>query len=412
MAGGLYPQNVRVQDKTLLLYGGFVGGTAQSYADGSGGDFSRRDSAVNITHLQGDGSDSTVSLLNPGASRLDGFRITDGIRSLVPEYGIVGGGVYVSGGAPIIAHNLIENNDTRPSGGPLPSEPVGGGIFADDAQISILDNLIRNNTSGRGGGIGVNGGTALIQGNVVEGNVGVSDHGGGIYIAASQITITHNLIRGNEIGRALGYGWGGGVIVFGAGSRATLSFNRITGNYAPSVGSGVFIDDGAQALLDHELIYRNLCPDGGTTGGVGVYVDGYDQIGSQVSLNHTTVAGHDCATMGGNGLYVEVYSGVTIRNSIFWGNGGDDFFVDGTSRITATYTLAEEALPGVGNLAVDPGFANPAQDDYHLHSPAIDVGDPSADFSREPQPNGNRANLGAYGNTAQASKSNPARGGR
>ena len=307
---------------------------------------------------------------------------------------------------------------------------MGGGIFADDSQITILENVIRNNTSGRGGGVAAVRGSVLIQGNTIQNNTGVSDHGGGLYIAAPLITITHNLISGNEIGRALGYGWGGGLIVFGAESRATLSYNRITGNYAPSVGGGVFIDDGAQTLLVHELIYANLCPDGGTTGGVGVYVDGYDQIGSQATLNHTTVAGHNCQTMGGNGLYVEVYSGVTIRNSIFWGNGGDDFIVDATSQITATYTLSEEALPGVGNFSTDPLFADAANDDYHLrssarrwnpaanggsggwvidtqHSPAIDAGEPSADFSREPIPNGGRANLGVYGNSGQASKSNP-----
>ncbi len=78
-----------------------------------------------------------------------------------------------------------------------------------------------------------------------------------------------------------------------------------------------------------------------------------------MTLIHTTVAGHPCMTQGGNGLYVEVYSGVTIQNSIFWDNGGDDFFVDGTSQITATYTIAEETLPGVGNLATDPLFVDP-----------------------------------------------------
>jgi parallel beta-helix repeat protein len=38
-------------------------------------------------------------------------------------------------------------------------------------------------------------------------------------------------------------------------------------------------------------------------------------------------------------------------------------------------------------------------------SPAIDAGDPASDFSAEPAEHGGRINLGAYGNTAQASKS-------
>ena len=42
-------------------------------------------------------------------------------------------------------------------------------------------------------------------------------------------------------------------------------------------------------------------------------------------------------------------------------------------------------------------------------SPAIDAGDPAADFANEPMPNGGCVNLGYYGNTAQASKSPYAR---
>ena len=38
-------------------------------------------------------------------------------------------------------------------------------------------------------------------------------------------------------------------------------------------------------------------------------------------------------------------------------------------------------------------------------SPAIDAGDPTSDYAAEPSPNGARINLGAYGNTAEASKS-------
>ncbi len=215
----------------------------------------------------------------------------------------------------------------------------------------------------------------------------------------------------------------------GEGSSAVLSHNDVTGNYAPSVGSGVFIDDGAIAILDHELIHDNVCPDGGTTGGVGIYVDGYGTtVGSQVTIVDTTVAGHDCQTQGGNGLYVEEQSAVDHPDSIFWGNGGDDFIADATSRISATYTLSQESMPGTGNISTDPLFADPAAQDYHLRStagrwdpaansgagdwvldtdtsPAIDAADPASTYILEPDPNGGRANIGADANTPGASKS-------
>ena len=42
----------------------------------------------------------------------------------------------------------------------------------------------------------------------------------------------------------------------------------------------------------------------------------------------------------------------------------------------------------------------------HQQSPVIDRGDPASSFSNEPSPNGGYVNLGAYGNTSQASESN------
>ncbi len=42
---------------------------------------------------------------------------------------------------------------------------------------------------------------------------------------------------------------------------------------------------------------------------------------------------------------------------------------------------------------------------YHDKSMFIDAGEASAAYANEPSPNGNRANMGAYGNTAEASKS-------
>ncbi len=38
-------------------------------------------------------------------------------------------------------------------------------------------------------------------------------------------------------------------------------------------------------------------------------------------------------------------------------------------------------------------------------SPCIDTGDPASDYSNEPEPNGGRINIGAYGGTAEATTS-------
>jgi len=76
------------------------------------------------------------------------------------------------------------------------------------------------------------------------------------------------------------------------------------------------------------------------------------------------------------------------------------------------------------DISVDPLFADPDKGDYHLKSqagrwdpaartwvkddvtsPCIDAGDPNDPVGSEPFPNGGRVNMGAYGGTAEASRS-------
>lgn len=150
-------------------------GDGDTVAAGTGGKFSSRNGMSDTTHIQGDGTDATVTLLDAGASTVDGFRIT--------------------GGSPTIAHNIVENNDRRNAASP-DNENTGGGIFATNSDVSMLDNLVRTNTSGRGAGIAIDGGTVVIRGNTVQGNIGVADHGGGLYIAAPSATISQDRIAG------------------------------------------------------------------------------------------------------------------------------------------------------------------------------------------------------------------------
>lgn len=430
VAGGTYPQNIRVQDKAVRLHGGYVGGTAADYARGAAGDFSVRDPAAHPSHLKGDGKDSVVTLYEAGSSVVDGFRVTGGGRSATAAPSWVGGGFYIYLGAPTISNNLIENNRTCP---PVKQgeEKLGGGIYSTGASIAIVDNVIRNNVSGRGAGVAADGPKIVIRGNIVQSNVGVSDHGGGIYLFSPNAEISYNRIIGNEIGRDFGYGWGGGVTVVNQGGFFKFSHNVFTGNFAPSVGSALFVDEGATAWLDHDLIYANACNPTGNGAVPAVYVDGGDGVGSTLTIDHTTIADHTCSpAVPGNAVNVTGKSKVFIKNSILWNNGGDDIDVDASSKATVTYTLAQEVLKGIGNFSKDPLFADSAHHDYHLrstagrwnptaddknerwvvdgeHSPAIDAADPASSFALEPVLNGGRANLGFDGNTAHAGKSAP-----
>ena len=103
----------------------------------------------------------------------------------------------------------------------------------------------------------------------------------------------------------------------------------------------------------------------------------------------------------------------TIKHCILWGNSSSGNRDESAQiawlngQITVNYSCIQGwtgVLGGAGNFGMDPRFVNPTESDWHLmpQSPCIDAGDPAADFSNEPQPNGGRVDIGAYGNTPEA----------
>lgn len=172
------------------------------------------------------------------------------------------------------------------------------------------------------------------------------------------------------------------------------------------------------------------------TKGVGItaYVSSLDEsesaienAGKQMQLDHLTIVG--CNT----GILYGCHVLPVIKNSIIAGNTttlelqGTNAQEDKGKNITYSClygTAKDDSLSdyGTGCIAKDPCFADAASGDFHLKSaagrwngttwvkdtvtsPCIDAGETSAAYANEPTPNGNRANMGVYGNTTEASKS-------
>ena len=129
-----------------------------------------------------------------------------------------------------------------------------------------------------------------------------------------------------------------------------------------------------------------------------------------------------------------------LENCIVWGNTAS---LEGEMYGSAlvSYSNIDGGWPGEGNIDTDPCFADAGvwdangtpedvnddywvNGDYHLKSqagrwdpnsqgwlqddvtsPCIDAGNPCTDVGEEPDPNGGVINMGAYGGTAEASKS-------
>lgn len=414
VARGTYTENVRIDGRRIALRGGYAGAATAQYAANAGGDFSQQFPAANVTTIQASESTaSAVLLLDPAAngSLVDGFTIRGGSHGIELDTAFT----FPHLDGVTISRNILEQN------GVADYSHFGGGILLSGSNHVVADNVMRDNVGGRGAGAALCCDDITFERNRVENNVGYSDHGGGINQVGTGV-LRHNVIRGNRIGEGLGYGWGGGILIYGT---PELSHNVFTENHAPSVGGAVFIDDGARAILDHELIFNNTAATGAA-----IYLDGYGDdvlIGSHADILHCTIAGNTASESPlGNAVYLTKASTATLRNTIAWNNQGDDFEADPTASISATFTLSQEGIAGSGNLSADPLFASAG--DFHLrstggrfdpaanggaggfvvdgqHSPAIDAGDPAAAFAAEPLPNGGRVNLGAYGNTSEASKS-------
>lgn len=115
------------------------------------------------------------------------------------------------------------------------------------------------------------------------------------------------------------------------------------------------------------------------------------------------------------------YPGLAQNNIITncpWGIRGSltcvGTYVGGYNDFYAVKNSGYNFPVGATDKFSDPLFVDSANGDFHLKngSPCIDAGNPTDDYSKEPAPNGGRINMGAYGNTAEATKtSTPPPGG-
>lgn len=208
-------------------------------------------------------------------------------------------------------------------------------------------------------------------------------------------------------------GWGG-LRFLQSSDSSRLAFCQLRYGLAFGGGQsdlgGVVYCSGTDLILEHCILNRSRAQMGGAIACVNQ---------AQIRIIQCTIA-DNTADLGG-GIYCDD-SDPLITNSIIWGNSPDQIHLSGSADPTATYCDIEGGWQGIGNFNEDPLFVASLLNNFHLQStvgsyafgfwqqgsedsPCIDAGDPAADFSQEPEPNGDRINLGAYGNTPQASLS-------
>lgn len=409
-------------EKKVHVLGAFEGTITASYNANLSGNFNVRDFQNNPTIIEGNSTQPCIYISIeqqeiPGNASINGFTIQNGQRgvSLFGEY---------SG---FLSNIKIENNKFINNGSEDVSQ-YGGAIGIEGINITIQNNLFEGNKAGRGAAISRTAGNPEnfnISNNIIRFNQGFDDHAGAVFLNGDGV-FSNNVVHDNSAANAITYGWGGGIMVFNYDTTIliTLSHNIYYNNHAPSKGGAIFIDEAAKVLLDHELIYNNTSDEGGSA----IYVDAdFDNNPSVVTMQNCTVTSNVSSQDLGGGIFVQA-SICKIENCIFWENGSSDFELspDGqiASSLEVNYTLSQENFPGTSNISSDPLFVDPINNDFHVKSnaghfdigtlnyifdtqtsPAIDAGNPLSNYSLEPQYNGDRINLGVYGNTSEASKS-------
>ena len=233
---------------------------------------------------------------------------------------------------------------------------------------------------------------------------GDTEVGGGIYINEASPVVERNVIRGNRAGSE-----GGGI--YCQGGSATIRYNEISNNYSGFAG-GVSFETSFAVLQNNLIVNNNADYDSGVA-----CVEGQPRIANNTIAGNVAVYDYDSS-----GLLIVSSLPPIISNNIMAFNYGAPGVVDfggfdpnyfnyndvygHPNGNYLSWVLPAMDQTGVnGNISVNPLFADTDANNYHLlpASLLIDAGDPSSDWNSEPRPNGGRINMGAYGNTPEAS---------
>ncbi len=361
----------------------------------------------------------------------------NGTQTAGATYYAGGGGVYAStfgyGTETIeIDNNTISTND---------SADIGGGAMAwaqalGDAQhtLDVHDNAFSGNTSV------YDGGGADIRLRAVDLSFGNAP--------SMQVEVAGNTFTGNSTQDPQYFG-GGGLLASVETYRTTrtqfgfrLRSNQFVGNTAPvAAGLSMYVvadDENPQvanefspteAAIDssNNLVANNVAqdPGGGTFGGgLAAFLTAVGDATAQADVDLATVGGNTADLTGGIEISpftdvgatsgVEGLADFTLSNSIVSSNVGIGVGGPGGANLTTDFAYNDvfgnsggnfentltDPTGTQGNVSVEPDL----DPDYFPSecSPTIDAGDPAADYSMEPEPNGRRINMGDLGGTTLA----------
>jgi hypothetical protein len=295
------------------------------------------------------------------------------------NYAGFGGGMFNRGCSPTVSGCRFSGNSCEWYGGAMhnftgSSPTVTDCTFTGNYSIVYGAGAMENDTNSN----------ATVTNCTFSGNSAVTG-GGGMSNYQSSPSISYCTFSGNS-------SLDGGGIDNAPGSSVYVAYCTFSGNSV--IGFGGAMQNKGSATVRNCTFSNNSAYTGGAY---------HNNNYSTTDLINCTFAGNSATD--GSAVACDSFqhsrpSDLEVANCILWDGGGEIENLDG-STITVTYSDVQGGWPGQGNIYADPAFSD---SDYHLasHSPCIDAGDPTSPYSEEPQPNGNRINMGRWGNTSEA----------
>ncbi len=358
---------------------------------------------------------------------LDGFTITAGNADAYPHH--CGGGMYNKlGSSPTVTNCTFSGNSAADNGGGI------GNWYNSDPTVTNC--TFSGNSAWNGGGIGnwYNSDPMVINCNFCSNTAG-NTAGGMCNMNNCDPTVTNCIFSGNSADGSGGgmYNWessnptvincsfsGNSADDYGGGmangnSSPELTNCTFSGNSAENYGGGMY-NYNSNPTITNSTFSSNSAHSGG----------GMCNFGSSPTVTNCTFNGNSADYRGG-GICIDSHCNLSIINCILWDNTApeeSEIYIDDRSTANVSYSCILGGWSGLGNIDIDPCFADPCDGYYYLMSqagrwepnseswvqdevtsPCIDAGDPKSSIGWEPFPNGGRINMGAYGGTEQASKS-------
>jgi predicted outer membrane repeat protein len=351
----------------VAVYGGFAGTeTVRTQRNPTthvtilSGDIDNNDSQkpiiTNLATVTGNATNSYHVVTGASGATLDGFTITAGNTPMD------GGGMYNTGN-PTLANIVFRGNIAGSDGGgmcnyfgnPTLTDVVFSGNIAlrdgggmDSGGGSTLTNVTFSHNAAKyhGGGLSDSGVSTLT--NVTFSSNTAGFYGGGTYNIGTP-TLTNVTFSGNSAGES-----GGGM--YNSYNTTTLTNVTFLGNSAGK-GGGVYRANANSAVITNATFSRNSASEGG-----GIY---NDDTASDLVVTNVTFASNSASNRGG-GVSDYAWGGLSIHNTILWGNtspigaqiynssasGVQDSVVQGgcpTSSLCTNIITADPLLGALGN---------------------------------------------------------------